>query len=332
MFHNPLVSIIVPIYNGEKYIANCVDCLLAQTYSNIEILLINDGSKDNSLQIIKEEVKKHPDIKYIDKPNEGVSATRNLGIQQANGEYIYFFDVDDHVLPEMLAENVPQAVSNNADILYFNFWYCFVEENTKYEVKTQNSFSGNSLDFFNNSFLDLLKNEVFFAPWNKLYKRSFLIDNNLIFNKDLSIYEDILFNIMAASKASNFVVNNKPYYKYGIQSSGTALTRFHDNYYDSVEKIHKAAMSYCDKYDNNSDQKQFFNELFVNHIILHFRQICTRKDISPLLRIKLIKKITSREYFKKTLSCCTSKASYKLLFVLVKLHLNNLIFIEYSLI
>ena len=117
----PTVSIIVPIYNVEKYLGRCLDSLLAQTLKNIEIIAVNDGSTDLSLKILKEYSIKDSRIKIINKPNGGVSSARNEGIQLASGEFIGFVDPDDWVDPEMYEDMVNHAKNEKADIVMCSY-------------------------------------------------------------------------------------------------------------------------------------------------------------------------------------------------------------------
>ena len=115
--NNELVSIIVPIYNGERYLNRCVDSICNQTYKNLEILLVNDGSKDNSLKICKEYETKDSRIVVINKENSGVSDSRNMGIDNSNGHYIMFVDCDDYMEPNMVEEMLYSLVENKVDVV-----------------------------------------------------------------------------------------------------------------------------------------------------------------------------------------------------------------------
>ena len=107
-----MISIIVPVYNAENWLKKCVDSIINQTYKDIEILLINDGSKDRSIDILKEYEKKDSRIRVFDKQNEGVSKTRNLGIKEAKGEFIQFVDCDDYI-EENMCETMLHLISNS---------------------------------------------------------------------------------------------------------------------------------------------------------------------------------------------------------------------------
>lgn len=177
------VSIIIPVYNSEKYISRCLDSIINQSYKNIEVLVINDGSSDNSLKILKEYEKKYNNIKVIDKENEGVAITRNKGIKLATGDYIMFIDNDDFIDSDYL-ESYINSVSNDVDIVMGG--YKRVNEKNKilfYERLKDTNWS----------------KYIIMAPWAKLYKKEFLIKNNIEF-LSYKIGEDVYFNLLAYSK------------------------------------------------------------------------------------------------------------------------------------
>ncbi len=112
-----LISVIIPVYNGSRYLHNCYRCLKEQTYSNLEIIFVDDGSKDNSLELLQEYSVEDSRIVIIHQDNKGVSAARNIGMAQAKGEYISFFDVDDIIHSDFFEKMLQDAISSNADII-----------------------------------------------------------------------------------------------------------------------------------------------------------------------------------------------------------------------
>lgn len=175
------VSIIVPIYNAEKTIKRCLDSIINQTYKDLEILLINDGSKDNSLEIIKKYKDKR--IKIIDKKNEGVAKTRNLGIKKASGQYIMFIDNDDYIDKEYV-QNYVENIDNN-DVIMGGY-----KRVSSKKVLFQYSLKQS-----------LWSRYIVMAPWAKLYNKKFLIDNDINFF-DYKIGEDVYFNFLVLLKTN----------------------------------------------------------------------------------------------------------------------------------
>lgn len=163
------VSIIIPVYGVEKYISQCLESVINQSYENIEIIVVNDGTKDNSMKIVEEYLLDER-IKIINKENGGLASARNRGIEEATGEYIYFLDSDDWI--EVNTIEVLVEESNNLDIIYSNFWY-FDEKNqkkrkNKEKIKSNMSMTGEYLLGYSTEIM----------VWNKIYKKVFLKKNN----------------------------------------------------------------------------------------------------------------------------------------------------------
>ena len=224
----PRVSIIIPVYNGEKYIRNSIIKLQMQTYANLEVIYVDDGSTDQTGIILDETATEDDRFRVIHKENGGVSAARNTGIKAATGEYLIFFDADDEVTPEVIQDNVDVAITSGADVVLFGFWYfnvdCKEEKVNEFPV----SFSGTREEFFTQCVSEAVDREFFNAPWNKLIKGKLISDNGLCFDTRYSLYEDNLFATDVFIHAERIAINPKAYYRYFLRSSGSLLTRFHD--------------------------------------------------------------------------------------------------------
>lgn len=174
------VSIVVPIYNVEKYLPRCINSLINQTLQEIEIILVNDGSTDNSAKIAKEYLTKYESkIKYVEKENGGLSDARNFGMNYATGEYIAFLDSDDYIEPNAYEEMYEKAKKENADYVECDFIWEYTNK-----IKEDKRISYNNKK-------EMLEN-VRVVAWNKLIKRSIIVENKLSFPKGLR-YEDIEF-------------------------------------------------------------------------------------------------------------------------------------------
>lgn len=177
----PAISVIIPVYNAQDGIKRCVDSLLNQSFKNFEIILLNDGSKDNSLNILKEYELKYSFVRVIDKQNEGVAVTRNKGILLAEGEYIMFMDNDDFVDSDYI-ETFYQAIhEKNLDLVIGGY-------------KRVNQ--DNQIIFSQDIQQSEWSKYIIMAPWAKVYRTEFLKTNNLEFF-DYGIGEDIIFNLAA---------------------------------------------------------------------------------------------------------------------------------------
>ena len=175
----PKVSVIVPIYNVEKYLKKCLDSLESQTLKDIEIILVNDGSKDESGNIAKEWSDGKENIKYVEKENGGLSDARNFGLKYATGEYVAFLDSDDYVENTIYEKMYNKAISENADFVECDFVW---EYPNKKRIDKKIEYS-NKLEMIT---------YIRVVAWNKLIKRSLIVENNLQFPKGLR-YEDVEF-------------------------------------------------------------------------------------------------------------------------------------------
>lgn len=207
------ISIIVPIYNAERYINKCLNSIVKQTKKELEIILINDGSTDNTEKIIK--TYKDKRIKYFKNDNHGIGYSRNFGIEKATSKYIMFLDSDDYLKINACEELFKKAEKDNLDIVISNF-YKVVNRNIE-EIKLPN---------FENSSLkdnpDIITE--FLNPWAKLYNREMLIKNKIKFVEDLK-YEDAPFVIEALDKANKIGKVNKPLNYYVIHGNSETTVR-----------------------------------------------------------------------------------------------------------
>lgn len=298
----PKVSIVVPIYNRVKHIDNCVKCLKAQTYGNLEFIMVDDGSTDGSGEKCDSYASVDARFKIIHQKNSGVSTARNAGTEAAEGDYIIYYDVDDDILPNLVEENVEIAVQNDADVVMFGFRYHSVTKDTFKDNYLGRGFIGNAQEFFDDYLVLAIKHEILNAQWNKVYKKSFLMENNIRFMPEYSIYEDMIFSSLMLPHAEKIVVNDKLYYTYNLYGSGTLITRYVSNYFAAVTTFYKNMMAYCDMFENNSEQKSKFSALYVGLVAANLKQISCNKDIDRNEKLRLISDIISNEMFRQALT------------------------------
>lgn len=279
------VSVIVPVWNVEKYISKCLDSLVNQTLEEIEIIIVNDGSPDNSQKIIDEYVEKYPNkIKSFIIENGGQGAARNFGLTKAIGEYIGFVDSDDYVNKEMFKKMYNKAISEKLDIVITPYNNIF--EDTKKE-KVEQLFLKTNDDKINAFF-----NNV--GVCNKLYKRELL--NGIIF-KSKVWYEDLAFSCKVIMNAKKIGYINEGLYNYFIHNGSTMNN---NNIYRNLE--------ICDAFDdilNYMKKHKKFNiyydeveYLAIYHIfIATIVRIINVKGINKKDKKKIIIKI--RKYFEE---------------------------------
>ncbi len=254
------VSIIVPIYNSEEYLNKCIDSLVSQTESNIEILLLNDGSTDNCDKIIKKYNDKR--IKYVSKENEGIGKTRNLGIEHSSGKYIMFIDSDDYIAKDCVEKMYNYAESTNSDLVISDFYKNINGQLEKFDIPY---FESSSLT--NNP---QILNMVNMGPCNKLYKKDLL--KNIKFDENLK-YEDVYFVCKVLYKAKKISKLNE-YLSYYVINSNSEITIRDKSIFDII-KVNKKLK---DLFYHNKKLKESFIDLSVMMITDYAAQTMYIKD------------------------------------------------------
>ncbi len=240
---NYKVSIIVPIYNTEKYLKRCLDSIIDQTYQNLEIILVNDGSTDNSEKIAKEFAKKDHRIKLISQPNSGQSSARNTGIKKATGEYIGFVDSDDKINPKFV-ENLLQLYSNNTSIAVCGHQYNRLKEGTSknlYQSELKPRHKNESQKAY---ILKLLvKDGRMYSCNNKLFKSDVIKEQKIHFDEKLNFAEDTKFvlDYLKYAKGEIAYTPNPLYiYNYGTETSTIRKTAANwKNWQNSYKNLKK---------------------------------------------------------------------------------------------
>ena len=223
--YNPKISIIIPIYNTESYLIKCLDSVINQTYCNLEIILVDDGSTDGSKQIIEDYEKKDSRIVAVYKKNAGVANARNTGLQISTGEYIGFVDSDDWIEPDMYQELVRVVKSERIDIVSGNYYFDKGEEQVvakNLKPISREVFDKNQLleyVFMRDSYKGLAA-----YPWNKIFRRDILRNNDqyITYEDKYKIGEDVLWFAHVSLKCETSKYVDKPLYHY-VQRNDSAV-------------------------------------------------------------------------------------------------------------
>lgn len=343
MENNPAISIIIPIYNAEKYIEKCMESVCAQTFTDYELILVNDGSTDKSADICKRYRDNDSRITYIEKENGGAGSARNAGMKAAKGRYLAFPDADDSFLPEMYSELFALADSGDFDMVFSGVNYYRQAENSEpvysrtdnikaVSYHSQKECREHIMDFFPTT-------TIFDVPWNKLYKRSIVVENDLRF-PDIRRCQDATFNIDFFNCINSAAAIDKAYYNYMENTVEDVQRKFPKDYinivtyyyphliklltdwgvYDSEIKQHYdttfvlSVYSAADRYDNplwklsKEEQRGYITEVISREEIVTFLDgASVRADAQNILHILKaqdadeIMRIHRREKRKETL-------------------------------
>lgn len=223
----PKISIIIPVYNAEKYLAQSLDSVINQDFQSLEILCINDGSTDNSLRILNEYKKRDKRIIIIDQKNRGGSAARNAGLKRARGKHIMFLDADDIYAKNIITHAYSRAMKTNADIVLYNFAR-FVGKPSRLSV-TSKITPGPDIEFFTKeSYADRFFNDFATITWNKLIKKDVITKNGITFDVKLSHNHDVDFSIRLMLGAESYSWLNEVGYYYRSNDNGITATKRSD--------------------------------------------------------------------------------------------------------
>ena len=235
----PLVSIIVPVYNAELYLKRCIESILTQTYQNIELILVNDGSIDGSLDICRQFAEKDVRVIVIDKPNSGVSDSRNCGMAKAKGKYLQFADSDDWLVPDATELLVQRAEQSKCEFVITPFYRVIerillvnghIKEDGKYTIE---AFA-----------LEMMKapaNFYYGVMWNKLYRRDIVKNNNLQCDPAVNWCEDFIFNLQYLCHVQNVYVLQEPIYFYLKRRNSLVSTELRNS---NVYEVKKTVFQY----------------------------------------------------------------------------------------
>jgi len=285
------VSIIAPVYNTEKQLRKCLNSLVNQTYKDIEIIVINDGSPDNSENIVSEYLVKFGQmIRYYSKENEGIAKTRNFGIEKATSDYILFIDTDDYIETDLVEKLIPYI---NMDVDMIKFKFTRVDENGNTILKSDGPVFETTTgeEAFNKLYCT---DVVLDSPCLYLMKKKLFTDNGFKFKR--TYHEDYGLIPLVILKARSFVSTNNYFYYY-VQADNDSITRTSD-YSRVVKKMEDALGHYddaiveIDKMDIRKETKENAKIYYTNAIILKLR---TLEDKDKKFFIKEIKK---RKMFK----------------------------------
>lgn len=220
----PKISVIVPIYNSENYLNRCIDSILKQSFKDFEIILVNDGSTDNSCNICSNYALYDSRIRLINQINQGVSYARNKGLNNASGTYVIHVDSDDFIEENMLADMYNMTENGKIDIVISDY---FVDYQDKSKIVHQDNYEKTE-----DVIRGILSGKIHGSVCNKLIRREIYANNNIQFNTSLTLCEDMLFNIEYLLHASSVKFTNKAYLHY-VQRNDSAVHVWDDTKFNS---------------------------------------------------------------------------------------------------
>ena len=267
---HPRISVLIPVYNASEYLEESIGSLLNQTFEDFELICVNDGSKDDSLEILKDFASKDSRVKVFDKENGGCGSARNRALEEANGRYVYFFDPDDKIPKTTFWDAYRYAIYNDSDMVIFKartFDNHGINDKTFFELQKtlpKKSFYKYTFDYHE------IKNHVLsggFAPWSKLYKKEFL-DSYDDFRFDLGLaFDDVPFHVKSMLRARKISFINKVLYYYRVDNVNS-VNSTSSNGFDIFRIIDKVKEFLISENYFEDLTKEYYN-FEVGHILLY---------------------------------------------------------------
>lgn len=300
----PKVSIVVPVYNVEKYLKRCVDSLVEQSYSNIEILLVDDGSKDKSLSICRKYEMQDPRIRVFHKNNEGLGLTRNYGIAKATGDYLTFVDSDDYLTSDAVEVMLIKAIQTDADVTIASMYY----KNEMQKVVLQEGLYSKQ-DIKNVLMVHMMgnnaniKDAISYTATAKLFKKTLFSEKHLKFPSERKlIWEDLAFSMDVYPLCEKVFVLQKSIYYYCYNEDSLTHT-YKPNKLELVMVLYRYMCGKIQELNLSSEAQFRLDTNFIGHIrtciklevfysgqngfdkaIQNIRRICSREDVQTLIR------------------------------------------------
>lgn len=233
-----MISVVVPIFNVEKYLTECIESILNQTYKDFELILVNDGSTDNSLKICNEYLKKDERIRVINKENGGLSSARNSGIEVAKGEYIAFIDSDDLINENMFEKMMKIAIEKNADIVQCNYQEFYDESEINSNIDISNEIEElNNIEALH-KFYENGKSACAVVAWNKIYKTKLFNDVRYPFGR---VHEDVFTTHKLLYKANKIICIKDKFYYYRQRANSITTNKYNKKRLDILDAIEERA-------------------------------------------------------------------------------------------
>ena len=263
-----LVSVIIPVYNAEKYVARCLNSLINQSYKNIEIVIVDDGYKDNSYSDIKKI--KDDRIKLFSRENLGVSNARNFGLSKAKGDFITFVDIDDYVDDFMIENLVCKADKEKKSLVIGNNLELYKEQSEERKL-----FDGNTREIEKKDAMRNIASGIGGLVANKLFSRKIIDENNIYFNKKIKVSEDQLFFLEIAEKSENIVYLNKSLYFYDRKNEDSASQKYQNNMLENFLELQRITESIFERNRMNS----YEDKVILNNKIFNWFLLCLLNEI-----------------------------------------------------
>ncbi|CEG28650.1 glycosyltransferase family 2 protein [Bacillus sp. B-jedd] len=298
----PLLSIVIPVYNAQETISRAIGSILSQDFKDVEIIVINDGSNDRSLEFCENIARNEPGIRLFSIENSGVSYARNVGIEQAKGKYITFLDADDYYA-EMALEQVAANLSPDTEMMIFGYNVDFENKYTDCLLPSEQVFTFHDQHRFREYAVSLIRNEMINAPWNKVYLTSYLKEKEIMFPADLNIGEDLKFNLSVIRDIEHVKILNMALVNYCVKKGEGLVSRFRLNRFDVRYALLMEIRNLLSYWGLLKENQAMIDRFLIRDIMAYFMDFYKMNcDLTYKKKLEIIKELLSRDNIKKSLN------------------------------
>jgi glycosyltransferase involved in cell wall biosynthesis len=319
------ISIIIPVYNVQVYLNQCINSVVSQSYDDLEIILVDDGSTDNSPRICDDFVLKDDRIKVIHKQNGGVSSARNAGLNMASGDFIQFVDSDDYIEHNMCEVLINTLSKNKADLAMCGFFLINNEIVRKCFFR-KGVFK--RLSDLKNDFSSLYINCFFNSPFNKLYRKNLIAS---YFDEQLSLGEDLIFNLNYMKNCTSIAITDKCLYNYVTGNPNSLTSKYRGNMFDIIMLIFQSINEFCDDKVGTDVDKTGIYYVLISNLIGAIQLLVYNGEQTNKEKCGIIKKWISNENIR---TACKYQFTFdfkqKLSFIFIKNKNAYLLYLFYK--
>lgn len=307
---NPKISVIIPAYNAEKYLEKCLDSIFNQTFKDFEVILVNDGSTDNTRRIAERYAAEHTNMILLNQENGGISTARNKGLEQCQGEYITFSDSDDYADSDWLEHFVNATTSNgNCDFVIEGLIVDYNGKKNRVDFCEEKYENEKIID----AYLMLKNRNIEGFLFNKLYKKSVIEENHIRF--EYTLKEDLLFNLKYLYHTSSMVTIPSACYHYVQHGSQSLIHRRYPADYMKglITSLYHAAVCLSEKYSTKNFRKKVIEEYMISYSVLLFSMYNKKNGVrNKAERMEYIKEYQQIRKKNKDIKICTGSKTKRL--------------------
>ena len=299
-----MVSVIVPVFNAEKKVEKCIESILNQTYQDIELILIDDGSLDESAEICRKYEQKDSRVRFFYQQNCGVSAARNRGVSIAKGEYIQFVDSDDYISPYMSEKLVASIERTNADIVICGFTEVFEHSDEERLPDIQGLVL---LEKLNQVYPEIFEKFLLNSPCNKLYRKDKIIE---LFSEDISLGEDLIFNLHNLKKMETIFFLRESLYYY-IINSGSLNRKYRRDSIECAERLYIESIDFSRTFKIGQEAEKNISSIFITFLFYGLSDIFAISDYDKKTKKQVLQRWVYNENVQMAAQCAAVEKSYR---------------------